>query len=185
MDTGSAVRRLDDELRRRVQGAREAAGLTQAGVRARLEGVGVDIGKSAYAKLERGERGITFTEAMALARVLNFTVDDLMPAPADIGTRLCDRAFMQAEMVEDVSGRLKGLVADCMTLLSSMEGLMRDLEQAGDELTEAEKRLVESIAGDDAQAAVLNAIRKFGTVIGALGPYRTANIDDFGVSPGR
>lgn len=74
----------------RVRAAREAVGLTQAAVSARLETLGVKVHQTAIAKIEAGTRPTTVPELRALARTLRTSTEQLVNGDASEWIRLGD-----------------------------------------------------------------------------------------------
>lgn len=82
--------RIDSEFGERVRAIREGGGITQAEVvsRAVLHGVAFS-GVSALGKIERGERGVSFGEGVAIMRALGVSFDDLVETEmSDLGDAL-------------------------------------------------------------------------------------------------
>lgn len=173
MDTNRSASFLEVELLERVRSSRRAIGLTQAEVRERLAELGVDLGKSAFAKLERGERGITFVEAMALSRALNFSVDDLIPGPVDESERLLERADMQAGRVQDVMNRASAMASECRAISRAMGDVEASLEAAGEAIGSAVRKHVSDIVGTDGQVALVNVACQLDSIAEEIGPYGT------------
>lgn len=113
---------IDAELVDRIRAARRAIGLTQSEVRERLAELGVDLGKSAFAKLERGERGITFAEAIALTRVLRIDINDLT-ASGDAATvdSIRNHRINEAAAMASDAARTITAVADRLQRLTETE----------------------------------------------------------------
>ena len=63
---------------RQIRALREARGLTQAQLSARLQTKGCDVTRSAVAKMEVGQRHI-YAELRALRDILNVPYDTLLP----------------------------------------------------------------------------------------------------------
>ena len=173
MDTNRSASFLEVELLDRVRASRRAIGLTQSEVRERLAELGVDLGKSAFAKLERGERGITFVEAMALSRALNFSVDDLIPGQVDESDRLLERADMQAVRVQDVVGRAAAMAGECRAISMAMGDIEADLEKASGDVGSAVRKHVGEIVGPSGQRALINAALQLENIVEEMGPYGT------------
>jgi transcriptional regulator with XRE-family HTH domain len=72
---------LDRSLARRVRTLREHQGLTQQELADRLKKLGVPIDRSAVARLERGRRGMTVAEMLALALALSVAPVHLLVDP--------------------------------------------------------------------------------------------------------
>ena len=64
---------------RQIRALREARGLTQAHLSARLQTKGCDVTRSAVAKMEVGQRHIYAAELRALRDILNVPYDTLLP----------------------------------------------------------------------------------------------------------
>lgn len=62
-----------------IRAAREACGLTQEELAARLQTSGCDLTRSAVAKIEVGQRHIYAHELRALRDALNVPFDQLLP----------------------------------------------------------------------------------------------------------
>lgn len=62
-----------------IRWAREANGLTQEQLAARLRTYGCDITRSALAKIEVGQRHIYVAELRALHQILNISYETLLP----------------------------------------------------------------------------------------------------------
>ncbi len=62
-----------------IRAAREACGLTQEELAARLQTSGCDLTRSAVAKIEVGQRHIYVHELRALRDALNVPFDQLLP----------------------------------------------------------------------------------------------------------
>lgn len=62
-----------------IRAAREACGLTQEDLAARLQTSGCDLTRSAVAKIEVGQRHIYVSELRAFRDTLNVTFDQLLP----------------------------------------------------------------------------------------------------------
>ncbi|WP_180965599.1 helix-turn-helix domain-containing protein [Corynebacterium xerosis] len=75
---------VDNNLLRTIRKRRYEANKPQEWVRSQLRTLGVHLGKSAYAKLERGERGISFDEAIALSMIFDISLDSLRPTPSEV-----------------------------------------------------------------------------------------------------
>lgn len=67
-----------------LRAAREAKGLSQADLAARLQLFGWDIGRTTWTKIELGERTVSDCELIAVAEVLGISLDALA-AKADRG----------------------------------------------------------------------------------------------------
>ena len=63
----------------RIRTAREACGLTQEQLAARLQTCGCDVTRSALAKMEVGQRHIYAIELRALRQILNIPYETLLP----------------------------------------------------------------------------------------------------------
>lgn len=74
---------MSDEMRARIRKAREAKGLTQAELATRMSALGVALHPSAVAKIELGPRVVTVDELVAIARVLDVSVELLAVGPSD------------------------------------------------------------------------------------------------------
>ena len=64
-----------------IRAAREANGLTQEQLSARLQTHGCDITRSALAKMEVGQRHIYVAELRALRQILGVSYETLLPDP--------------------------------------------------------------------------------------------------------
>ena len=62
-----------------IRAAREASGLTQEQLAARLQTHGCDITRSALAKMEVGQRHIYVAELRALRQILDVPYETLLP----------------------------------------------------------------------------------------------------------
>lgn len=62
-----------------IRAAREACGLTQEQLAARLQTCGCDVTRSALAKMEVGQRHIYAVELRALHQILAVSYDALLP----------------------------------------------------------------------------------------------------------
>ena len=64
---------------RQIREAREASGLTQEQLAAKLQTYGCDVTRSALAKMEVGQRHIYAIELRALRQILNVPYETLLP----------------------------------------------------------------------------------------------------------
>lgn len=64
---------------RQIREVREAKGLTQEQLAARLQTYGCDITRSALAKIEVGQRHIYVVELRALHQILDVSYETLLP----------------------------------------------------------------------------------------------------------
>lgn len=69
----------DFAVGQQIRAAREACGLTQEQLAARLQTNGCDLTRSAVAKIEVGQRHIYVAELRAFRNALNVPFDQLLP----------------------------------------------------------------------------------------------------------
>ena len=69
----------DFAVGQQIRAAREANGLTQEQLAARLQTCGCDITRSALAKMEVGQRHIYAAELRALRQILDVSYETLLP----------------------------------------------------------------------------------------------------------
>lgn len=69
----------DSIVGRQIRAAREACGMTQEQLAARLQICGCDVTRSAVAKIEVGQRHIYAVELRALRNILNVSYEMLLP----------------------------------------------------------------------------------------------------------
>ena len=69
----------DFAVGQQIRLAREASGLTQEQLAARLQTYGCDITRSALAKMEVGQRHIYAAELRALRQILDVSYETLLP----------------------------------------------------------------------------------------------------------
>ena len=69
----------DFAVGQQIRAAREASGLTQEQLAARLQTYGCDITRSALAKMEVGQRHIYVAELRALHQILDVSYKTLLP----------------------------------------------------------------------------------------------------------
>lgn len=69
---------VDEQFGQRFLAARRAAGLSQEAVIERIELDGIRLHVTAIGKIERGERRVTVGEAVALARCLGMSIDEIL-----------------------------------------------------------------------------------------------------------
>ncbi|MFD5218061.1 helix-turn-helix domain-containing protein [Streptomyces tendae] len=68
----------------RMRLMREARGISQAEVAARVTRMGVPLPQQTIARIETGKRSLRLDEAAAIARALNVELPDLMSAPVEV-----------------------------------------------------------------------------------------------------
>ncbi len=69
----------DSVVGRQIRAAREACGMTQEQLAARLQTRDCDVTRSAVAKMEVGQRHIYAAELRALREILNVPYETLLP----------------------------------------------------------------------------------------------------------
>lgn len=113
------------ELARRIRSARRSIdGLKQSDVVEKMAEYGVEMGASAYAKLERGERGISFVEAAVLTKILAIDLSDLVPTKVN-EIELLRRMLVNVHTVsEGLSGDLAALANRFDEVGDAFRGLM-------------------------------------------------------------
>jgi transcriptional regulator with XRE-family HTH domain len=95
----------EEHLRHNLRARREASDVSQAELAARLERLGHPLVQQTIAKIESGKRPIRFDEAVALARALETTLDQLsnptLPdGPEDVRTQLKETRRRVADLEE-------------------------------------------------------------------------------------
>ena len=128
MDNPNYASELESELSQRIKAARLSAGLKQAEVAKKLASYGVKLGPSAFAKLERGERGIDFAEAVAIADLLQFPIGDFVPSVIDedqalklTAKRLSTDAQSASSHLDAASIRLGNISKEMIKLAAMLE----------------------------------------------------------------
>ena len=91
-----------------VKRLRKGSGLTQDTVAKALQARGVNISRSQFAKVERGERNLEFAEASVLAEVLNVPLTGLIPhTDSDTPTHLWEELSQSNNNAQEASERLR------------------------------------------------------------------------------
>ena len=110
----------EKELARRLRLARIDKGLKQSDVTRLLKKHGADISTSAYAKLERGERGIGYGEAVVLASILDIDLPGVYVSPQSSDTAW---ALISNEAMSLVN-RTEDGIAQAQQVLQQLRGIL-------------------------------------------------------------
>ena len=124
MDNQNFSRDLHNDFLERMKAARDDSDLKQSDVVKRLEEYGVKMGPSTYAKVERGERKLEFSEALAISQVLGFSVSDMAPEPVKASEQMLKRAnsvFGQAIEAEKLALDAQVPVRRAILAIESLE----------------------------------------------------------------
>jgi len=133
--------RYDDEperlLGQRIRAVRDAKGLSQEAFAAKLRGLGFPtMRQSSLAKIERGERGVTLSEALAVAELLG----------TDLRTLLKPESQVKREALAGLRRALAAQEHGAMVAEQKAAEAKREAENATRQLAELRERLAQSVA---------------------------------------
>jgi transcriptional regulator with XRE-family HTH domain len=115
---------------RRVRELREALGLSQIQLATTLTLKGVKIDPTSITRLEKGTRGVRLDEAVAIAEVLDRTVDEMLRPVLPPGEQV-----VQAEkQAEQARWRAASAVAEMQVAQARLERLRENLDADLDDL---------------------------------------------------
>lgn len=135
MDMSRYTDKLQEEATRRIKAGRKSKGMSQQDMAKAMEDFGLKIGPSAYAKLERGERALSFVEAMALVGILNISLADLIPEHHDVQDEILRQINNIKAQTLIMADSADALVREIASLRSKIHLLQADAENFSEKIS--------------------------------------------------
>lgn len=174
MDMERYTDKLQEEATRRIRAGRKSKSMSQQDMSKAMEEFGLRIGPSAYAKLERGERALSFIEAMALVRILNISLADLIPQHHDIQDeilRQVNNIYAQSFTIAD---SCDDLAREAASLKSKMDLLQTDVKNSSENIViPGLQETATSVSNEQVQEKIQSMIEYLGKFSETLDEFET------------